>query len=115
MRYCRLILLIRQCARMGRGSRGGMMLGCRSGISVVSSEVIARRCRVRIADRTFLSFFEEDGYCYMDIRLTNGAETGRLSLQRLAFGLLYVVDECVAHATLPRGGWVFNMGEGFPS
>ena len=56
---------------------------------------------------------EGDGYCYMDVRLKTGEEVGLLSLQRLAFGLLYVVDDCVSHASTPRGGWVFNMGEYF--
>lgn len=56
------------------------------------------------------SFRVGDGYCFIDIRLRTDARIGILSLQRLSFGLLYVVDECVGRQP-SRGGWVFNMGE----
>lgn len=50
-----------------------------------------------------------DGRCIIDVRLWPYA-TGRLSPQRLAFGLLYVLDECVRAGPPALAGVVQNMG-----
>ncbi|MCJ1458206.1 hypothetical protein MMC28_008577 [Mycoblastus sanguinarius] len=53
-------------------------------------------------------FISSDGRCVIDT-LPGQGDSGFLSPQRLSFGVLYVIDECVAGA-ISRGGQVHDMG-----
>ncbi len=51
-----------------------------------------------------------DGRCVIDVRIPPFI-VGRLSTQRLTFGLLYVLDDCLRPGRPGMGGVVRNMGE----
>lgn len=56
-----------------------------------------------------LTEFSGDGRCVIDIKMHEPYQTGVLSPQRLAFGVLYVIDDCVS-GPRAQGGSVMNMG-----
>jgi len=50
-----------------------------------------------------------DGRCVIDIHVAPRT-TGQVSLQRVAFGLLFVLDECVRAGGEGLAGVIRNMG-----